>query len=246
MGTPAYLTDGVYCYVSDGTNLGASASNVTSTLTPKDFLWPSQDNNLILWQPLTATVNYGCGAALTVPAAGGVALAKFSGGGSCIWNKVLALPTAAVKATNFRLGGDGSMLAAVVYSGTINLGGGALTSSGTNSLALARYDSSGTLLWAKTFGGAGSSFKIGSVGANASGAIILTAGYAGAVNLGGGALSTSDDTFLATFTSGGALKWSKTVTVGSQGGLQAAAGKCGLVLATNSTSVDLGTGPLST
>jgi hypothetical protein len=245
MGKPAYVASGVYCYVAGGSNLGASAANVTSTLTPQAFLWPSQDNGLVLFQPVTATTNYGCGS-LAVPAAGAVALGKFTGAGSCTWSKLLAIPTAAVKAANFRLGSDGSMLAAVVFTGTINFGGGALQSTGASSLALARFDSAGNLLWAKRFGGAGASFEVGSLGASASGTIILTGGYAGTVDLGGGALDGGHDTFLATFDGAGALKWSKTVTVGAEGSLRAAAGKCGLVLATDSPTVDLGTGPLST
>ncbi len=198
-----------------------------------------------MWKGLTASTNLGCATPLTVPAAGGVALAKFTGAGACVWNKLLALPTGAVKAQNFRLGADGSMLAAVVYSGSIDFGGGNLTSSGTTSLALAEFDSNGTLQWTKNFGVAGSSFTIGSVGANASGSVILSAGYAGSVNLGAGALPANNDTFLALFDSGGNLKWSKTVTMGTQGALLAFAAKCGLVLATNSPTVDLGTGPLS-
>jgi hypothetical protein len=58
-------------------------------------------------------------------------------------------------------------------------------------------------------------------------------------------LPASSDTFLAVFNSAGTLQWSKTVTVGGQGGLKAAAGPCGLVLATNSPNVNLGTGALS-
>ena len=245
MASPAYLPDGVYCYLADGTNLGASGEGVTSTLTARDFLWPSQDNGLVLWRPLTATTSLGCSSPLTVPAAGGVALAKLTASAGCTWDKLLALPTAAVKASNFRLGADGSMLAAVVFAGTVDFGGGPLESAGTDALALARFDSGGNLLWAKQLGGAGASFTLGSVGANASGEVVLTAGYAGAVDLGGGPLPTTSDTLLAVFTSAGALKWSKTVAVGAQGGLVAAAGKCGLVLATNSPIVNLGGGPLS-
>jgi hypothetical protein len=245
MGSPPYLGGGVLCYTYGGSDLGPGAGNLTSTMGPKDLIWNSQDNNIVLFQSLTAPKDYGCGT-LAVPAAGAIALVKASGSGSCIWDKLLALPTAAVEASNFRLGADGSMLAAVVYSGTINFGGGPITSTGTASLAVARFDSNGGFLWAKTFGGAGSNFKIGSVGANAGGSMILTAGYSGTVDLGGGPLPSSDDTFLAVFNSAGQYKWAKTVTTGGQGSLLAAAGKCGLVLATNSPGVNLGTGPLST
>lgn len=241
-----YYLPGVYCYSGTGTNLGIPAANVAGALAANDFLWPSQDGGLVLWRPLTDTTSLGCSASLTVPAGGGVALARFDGGGTCTWDKLLALPTAAVKAQTFRLGADGSMLAAVVFSGTVNFGGGALTSAGTDALALARFDSSGNLLWDKAFGGAGSSFKLGSVGASAAGEVFLTGGYAGAVDLGGGPLPASADTFLVAFTSAGAFKWSKTVTVGAKGALLAAAGSCGMVVATNSPSVDLGSGPLST
>ena len=163
-----------------------------------------------------------------------------------MWNELLNLPTAAIKAHDFRLGADGSLLASVLYSGTIGFGGATFTSVGTNALAVARFDSSGNLQWSNSFGGAGSSFTLGSFSGNSAGSMVLTAGYAGTVDLGGGNLPTSDDTLLAVFDSTGTLQWSKTVTVGAQGTLRAAAGSCGLVLATDSPSVDLGTGPLST
>jgi hypothetical protein len=173
-------------------------------------------------------------------------LGKFNGGGGCLWTKLLALPTAAIKQRAFRQGEDGSLSLAVVYSGTIDFGGGPLESSGTSSLALARFDSAGTLLWTKNFGGAGSSFNLGSLDTNAAGVCILTAQYGGSVDLGGGLLPTSADTFLAVFDPAGTLKWSKVVTVGTSGQLLAAVGPCGLVLTTDSPAVDLGTGPLST
>jgi hypothetical protein len=249
MGNPQYFAPGVYCYSSAGDNLGASAGTVAGILAPGDFMWPAPDGNLYVIKSVTASTNLGCATTPAVPAAGGVVLASLTGGGSCNWNKLLALPTAAVKEANFRLGGDGSLVLAVVYSGTIDFGGGALQSTGTNSLAVARFDTSGNLLSTpptQNFGGAGSSFKLGSVGVNAAGTMILSAGYAGAVDLGGGALPASGDTFLAVFDKTGELQWEKVVKVGASGGLLAAVGQCGVVVATNSPTVDLGSGPLST
>jgi hypothetical protein len=178
-----------------------------------------------------------------VAAAGGVALAKLTWAGACGFSKLLALPTAAVKATSSRLGADGSMLVAVLYSGTIDFGGGPLTSTGPNALAVASFDGLGNLLWAKSFGSGNSSFTLGSLAANASGTAIVTAGYTGGVDLGGGQLSASNDTFLVSFDSKGQYRWGTTVTVGPSHRLVGTVGKCGVALATDSTTVDLGQGP---
>ena len=249
MGVPQYFSPAVYCWGSNGSDLGPSAQNVAATLTASDFLWPSLDANLYLAQSVTTSSSLGYLAgcsSLTVPAAGATLLGKFSGGGGCIWAKLLALPSAAIKQRAFRQGADGSLSLAVVYSGTIDFGGGPLQSSGSNSLALARFDSAGKLLWTRNFGGAGSSFNLGRLDTNAAGVSVLTAGYSGSVDLGGGVLSASADTFVAVFDSSGTLKWDRVVTVGSSGQLLAAVGSCGVVLATNSPTVDLGSGPLST
>ncbi len=243
-GIPQY-PPAVYCWASNGADVGPSAQNLATGLTASDFLWPSLDASLYLLQHLTAPADLPCGS-LAVPDGGATALGKFTGGGGCIWTKLLMLPTTAIQQRAFREGADGSLSIAVVYSGTIDFGGGPLVSSGNNSLALARFDSAGTLIWTRNFGGAGSSFILGSLATNGDGVGILTAGYHGAVDLGGGMLPSSADTFLAVFDSAGTLKWSKVVTVGSSGQLMAAVGSCGLVVATNSPTVDLGTGPLST
>jgi hypothetical protein len=207
-------------------------------------VWTSSFAGLYLDKALTASTDLGCGT-IAVPAAGGVALASFSGGGSCNWNHLLNLPTAAVKQRAFKVGADGSLLFAVVYTGSIDFGGATLTSTGTDSLAIARFDAAANLLYAKSFGGAGSSFTLGGISGNVSGEIAVTSGFSGSVDLGSGTLPSSGDTFLASFDSTITLRWRRIVTVGNQGALAATAGPCGFVLSTTSPTVDLGTGPLS-
>jgi len=243
-GAPAYFPAGVYCYGSSGTDFGASAQGVASLLNAQDFLWPASDGGLYLAKSFASSVNVGCGT-LAIPSGGALVMAHLTGPGLCTWSEALSLPAAAVKAYDFRVGGDGSLDLAVVYAGTIDFGGGPLQSAGTSSLAVARFDTAGGLLWAKSFGGPGSSLHLGSLSVNASGMMVLTAGYQGAVDLGGGPLPANADTFLAVLDASGQLRWSKVVTLGATGALVAAAGPCGLVLATSSPSVDLGTGPLS-
>ena len=243
MPKPQYFPPGVYCYPSTLGTEATSAQSVTAILGAHDFEWPS-GGNLFVTTSVTASADLGCGT-VTVPAAGGIVLAELGGGGNCIWNKLLGLPTAAVQATSFRVGGDGSLTLAVVYTAPIDLGAGSLQNKGTSSLAVARFDGQGNLTWSASFGGAGSAFTLGSVSVGAQGDMVLTSGYAGAVDLGGGPLS-GGDTFVAVFDGAGHFNWAKTVTVGKQGELKAAMGPCGIALATNSPTVDVGTGPLST
>jgi hypothetical protein len=244
LAAPQYFPAGVYCYGSNISGEATSAQSVTSTLVAEDFEWPAQNGSLYLTKSVTSSVNLGCGS-LSVPTSGGIVLASLDAGGSCLWNKLLALPTAAVKATNFRVGADGTLALAVVYTGTIDFGGGPLVSTGTSSLAIGRFGPTGTLLYAKTFGSATASFTIGSLAINAAGTMVLTSGYQGSVDLGGGSLPASANTVLAVFDATGSFRWNTTVTVDPAGKLIAAAGTCGMVVATNSPSVDLGRGPLS-
>jgi hypothetical protein len=241
---PQYFSSGVYCYAADGSSVVVSASNAVAPLAATDAIWITQANDLWAARTVSATTDFGCGAPLAVPAAGGIALVRFNGDGGCISNALLALPNAAVQERAFRLAADGSLLFAVVYSGTIDFGGGPLHSSGTTSLAVARFDANGTFLAAKTFGGAGSSFAGVSVAGNA-GAIVVKSGFGGTVDLGGGPLPSTGDTFVAAFDTQLASKWTRVVSVGTTSVLMTTAAPCGVALATNGAAVDLGTGRLS-
>ena len=237
--SPKAIADGVYCYDNSGGFLGASAVSLAAGLVSGDFTWPTPDNGLVAFEPVTANASFGCGT-LSVPSGGGVALVKLTASGSCVWNKLLALPKASVQSANFRVGVDGSLNAVVAYTGTIDFGGGPLHAGGASALAIARFDSNGNLAWAKSFPGA--SFTVGSLGVNARGTMIVTSRFSGAVDLGHGAIA--GDTLLAALDSSGNVKWTRGVTVG-QGKLVAAAGTCGFALATSSTSVDLGYGAIA-
>ena len=245
MASPTVFSPGVYCYGSSGNNEGISAAPLIGMLSSTDTVLGAPDAGLFVAQPLAATTMDTCGT-LTVPDGGALEIMRTDVDGSCVWHKGLAVPTAAVEASSFDLGADGSLTLAVVYSGTIDLGNGPLTSTGSTSLAMGRWTAAGALIWAKSFGGTGSSFTLGSVDSNVNGITIVTGGYAGNVSLGGATLPASNDTFLAVLDATGNLRWDKTVTVGSSGALIAASGPCGLALATNSTTVNLGAGPLST
>jgi hypothetical protein len=244
MSGPQYFSPGVYCWSGTGSDEGPSAGTVTAMMTGHSFEWPTPDTSLAVATEVTASINIGCGM-VTVPAAGGILLASAGGGGGCNWNKLLDVPTAAISSYDFRLGADTSTALAVVYSGTIDLGKGAMASTGTSSLGVARFDHLGNVEWATSFGGAGSKLTLGDVRVNSAGFLMLSAGYSGAVDLGDGPLPASDNMFVAVFDGTGTLKWKRTVTVTSPGVLRADIGACGVAVATNSPSVDFGNGALS-
>ena len=70
------------------------------------------------------------------------------------WTKLLMLPTSAIQ-KRFRAGRGRLIVARGSLFRTIGFGGGPLSSSGTNSLALARFDSAGNLLSTKNLAGRG-------------------------------------------------------------------------------------------
>jgi hypothetical protein len=149
-----------------------------------------------------------------------------------------------MKSAALRVGGDGYLMLAVVFQGTLQFENGPSgVSLGGLSMLVMRSSSSGTPIWSLQFNGQTptSGFTMGSMDVSANGTLILTAGYYGSVNL-----PTTNDTFVAAYNANMSQRWLKTVSVGSTGSLVAAAGPCALVLATNSTTVDFGSGPLST
>jgi hypothetical protein len=242
MSGPQYFAPGVYCWGPTGFDYGPSAQGMFPGLASGDEIWPTLDWGLVLGQAVSANADVGCG---SLGDAGGFAIGDFNGNGSCQWSKLVAIPPANVVAKSFRVAADGSLLLAVVYTGTINFGNGNLANAGTSSLGLARFDTTGNLVWAKGFGGAGSRFTLGSLDGDASGDMVITTGYSGTVDFGGGNLGSGTDTVIARFDASGNFKWNDPVTVGGTGKLLAGIGTCGVYVATNSPSVSFGGGAIA-
>ncbi|MFT3767628.1 MAG: hypothetical protein QM820_19410 [Minicystis sp.] len=183
----------------------------------------------------------GCpGVPLTVPAGGALRIGESDTTGACVWAKLLAVPNTTTEWMDFTVGADGSLALARWFTGTIDLGSGPLTSGASGAMAFARFDAAGNLLWARSFDGLTSGFAR----VNATGMMAIKADYSGAVDLGAGPLPASANTVLAAFDAAGNLRWNKAVTV-DKGYIEIAMSPCALYFSTNSTTVDLGSGPLS-
>jgi lysophospholipase L1-like esterase len=110
-----------------------------------------------------------------------------------------------------------SYVAGTFYgSSTFGSGGSAVTlvSAGGTDAYLAKYDANGGLLWAQRAGGSGDDEAL-KVSINGSGTLVVAGDFDGAATFGQGpaavTLNGTEDAFVATYTSAGALTWVRQV-----------------------------------
>jgi hypothetical protein len=224
-------------YDAGGTYLGSIPSPGAWRLDPA--------GKLHVVKGFQGTTDMGCGP-VTGGAGPSMVLATLDIDGNCLANKAFPAPAPDV----YTLGGDGSILLGFLHTGAIDLGGGPLPDLGGQNLTIARLDAAGNVLATRTVGGAGASFSKVTLDAAPSGILVLSAKFAGTVDLGGGPLSNAGDTFLAAFDPTGTLRWSKVVKVGNTAynftapRLGITWQPCTMVVATDSPTVDLGAGPV--
>jgi hypothetical protein len=98
------------------------------------------------------------------------------------------------------------------FFGTVDFGGGNLTSSGQSDAFLVKFDAAGVHQWSKRFGSTGFDLAEG-IALDGAGFVYLTGGHYGTINFGGSDLTAPGDdanAFLAKFSAGGTHNWSKT------------------------------------
>jgi len=105
---------------------------------------------------------------------------------------------------------SGNVLVTGAFYGTVDFGGGNLTSVFRN-IFLAKYAPNGNHLWSKRFGDGGGEDGTG-VTTDTSGNVLVTGNFDSTVDFGGGNLTSaggSNDIFLAKFDANGNHLWSK-------------------------------------
>ncbi|HZF47198.1 MAG TPA: hypothetical protein VE093_01035 [Polyangiaceae bacterium] len=143
----------------------------------------------------------------------------------------------------------GDVLLTGYFTGSVDFGGGALASAGNEDVFVAKLDPTGAHVWSKRFGDASDQNAL-SVAADSAGNVIVTGYFNGAVDFGGGALTSAGlgDIFLVKLNAAGAHQWSKGYGDGMQQfGVGVAVDPADniLLVGSFSGSVDLGSGPLT-
>jgi hypothetical protein len=155
--------------------------------------------NAIVAGHFTGSVDFGGGA---LPNAGGqpdIFVAKFGSDGAHVWSESFG-DAYAQSASAVAVDPSDNVLVAGGFNGTVNFGGGTLTSGGAKDVFLAKLTPEGAHIWSKGFGDADYQ-EAQAVATDASGDALVAGYFAGAIDFGGGTLTSAggEDAFVAKF-----------------------------------------------
>ena len=187
------------------------------------------------------------GGLLTPAGFSDVVVVKLDPAGHHLWSKRFG-DAADQRATQVLVDAAGAVIVTGIFQGTIDFGGGPLSSPGTDTVFLAKLDASGQHVFSRKLG-VPSDSNLDNVALDGAGNVIVTGAFAGSLDLGGGPLTSAGarDVFVAKLGPAGQHLWSKQL--GDQVGAAAlgvTVNPLGEVfLAANVGSlIDLGGGPV--
>jgi hypothetical protein len=178
--------------------------------------------NVIVAGVFTGSVDFG-GGSLDNPDSNwnDLFLVKFSASGIHRWSLRVGTVGSGQSVSDVAVDSSNNVWITGSFRDSINLGGGMLTSNGSQDLYVAKYNSNGTHIWSESFGSPQSDAAVG-IAISTSNEALIVGSLGGSINLGGGNLNHagSNDFYVAKYSSSGAHIWSKTI--GSSGDDQAA------------------------
>ncbi len=203
--------------------------------------------NIAVIGDFAGKIDFG-GGPLTSAGATDVFVAKFDPAGAFLWAKAFG-NNVAQNGFDIAFAPNGDVVFTGSFAGTINLGGGALTSAGATDLFVARLDAAGTYVWGQRFGDAVAQAGKG-ITVDGQGNVIVTGDIAGKVDFGGGELTSAGatDVLLLKLDPTGAHVFSKLFgNASAQTAAQVAADAVGNIVLTGSAAgkVDFGGGMLT-
>lgn len=165
--------------------------------------------NIVVVGTASGTVDFG-GGPIATAGNGDVFVARFSPAGGNIYSNVFGDANVdfaggvAVDASN-------NIVVVGQFAGSIDFGGGMLTSAGNYDIFVAKINPLGVYIWSKSFGDVQYDYGQG-VATDSAGNVILIGSYGGTVDFGGGPLVSagSNDIVVAKFNGTGAHTWSKS------------------------------------
>ena len=185
-------------YNSAGVHQWSQRFGSTST-DQSEYIASDASGNIHVTGFFSGTVDFGGGGLVSVGSFD-MFLAKYNSAGAHQWSKAFGSPNQE-QGASLRVDNNGDVIVTGSFMGTVNFGGGNLTSAGSTEIFLAKYDDSGAYQWAQRFGSTSGDYGYG-VALDASNNVIVTGAWdGGTVNFGGNDIVGvgSNDIFLAKF-----------------------------------------------
>jgi len=143
---------------------------------------------VLLGGSIQSIVDFGTGPVM--PSGGDDAVVvKFDSNGTALWTKVYG-DASSQTITDVAFDSLGNVLITGQFEGSIDFGGGPLTSAGGNDIFVAKLDANGNHLWSKRFGDA-STQTGGKIAIDRSNNVLIAGNFEGAVDFGGGPLTSA-------------------------------------------------------
>ncbi len=202
-----------------GTVAWAENFGLTGMMYPAGVTIAPATGDVAVTGGFTGTVNFGGGVFASAPGFDAATpgyymfIAVFDACGAYKWARAFG-NGADVGAAAVAVDGEGRVAVAGIFQGSVSLGGAPLTAVGFFDVFVAEYDSTGTYLWAKSFGSFDRFQGLASVAVDGSGNVILGGIAQGGVSFGGPALTGY---FMAKFDPTGGYLWSKAIPENSAG-----------------------------
>jgi hypothetical protein len=166
-------------------------------------------DNLYVAGTFAGSSNLGGGAVTSVGGSNDGFLASYNSSGAYRWSKVYGGPGLDL-ANSVVSTSTGDVVVTGRFTGSVNFGGGSITSYGGTDAFLARYTGAGAHVWSEKLGGTLEDYGT-SVAIDAADNLTLAGYFDGTTNVGGGPLVSAgtEDVFLARYNAGGVNLWSQ-------------------------------------
>jgi hypothetical protein len=133
--------------------------------------------------------------------------------GSCLWERHFGgtmINVDGASPTAIKEDHAGNVVVVGQFTGSVDFGGGRLTSAGGADVFIVKYDSTGAYQWSRRIGEIGTD-KVGGVAIDSANNLVVVGSFGGTVDFGGASLTSagSMDTFVAKYGPSGALLWAK-------------------------------------
>jgi hypothetical protein len=216
----------------DSSDLGVNFATLTKLSPAGDLLWSltfagtamvqgstifalttDSSGNVFVTGYFSGTMDFGNG---TIPIVStgytDIYVAKFSPAGLCLWARSFGSNTPDnpgwEAGHGIALDRSGNVIVAGNFLGTVNFGGGPLTSAGGQDIFVLKLSPTGGYVWAKRAGSSNSDSATG-VAVDASNNIFVTGFFYGSADFGGGSVAShgGQDAFLVKYDANGNYQW---------------------------------------